>query len=57
MFNFEYHEGYYAVGNGIPFDKNQSKDWQEGWKDGYYSLYDDNYITSDECHIDFLQNK
>ena len=30
MFNMEYHEGFYAVGNNIPFDENKSKDWKEG---------------------------
>lgn len=32
--NFEYHEGVWAAGNGIPFNKNKSRAWQEGWKDG-----------------------
>ena len=46
MFNIEYHEGYYAVGNNIPFDENKSKDWKEGWNDGWHALYgdDDYYI-------------
>lgn len=53
MFNMEYHEGFYAVENNIPFDENKSKDWKEGWNDGWYSLYsdDDYYITSNIIQI------
>lgn len=37
----EYHEGYYAAGNGIPFDASWSAAQQEGYADGILSLYGD----------------
>ena len=40
---FEYHEGYYAVGNNIPYDENQTDSWKEGYRDGYYSIYDEEF--------------
>ncbi|MBQ6520570.1 MAG: hypothetical protein IJI14_17815 [Anaerolineaceae bacterium] len=38
---FEYHEGFYAAGNGIPFDASWSAARQEGYQDGIQSLYGD----------------
>ena len=38
---FEYHEGYFCAGNGIPFDENQSEDWKEGYQDGMATLNGD----------------
>lgn len=38
-YKFEYHEGFYAAGNGIPFDKSWSHARQEGYLDGIQSLY------------------
>ena len=35
----QYHEGFYAAGNAIPWDENASDDWKEGYVDGEYSLY------------------
>lgn len=35
----EYHEGYYAAGNGIPFDESWSPAQQEGYHDGIQSIY------------------
>lgn len=42
-YKMEYHDGYYSAGNNIPYDKNKSELWKEGYKDGYYSLYDEEY--------------
>lgn len=38
-YKIEYHEGYYSVGNNIPFDNNKSEAWKEGYIDGEYSIY------------------
>lgn len=37
----EYHEGYYAAGNDIPYDENASEAWKEGYRDGCASLFGD----------------
>ena len=37
----EYHEGYYAAGNDIPYDENASEAWKEGYYDGYLALFGD----------------
>ena len=48
----EYHEGYYAAGNNIPFDENKSQAWKDGWNDGFESIngsefdFDINEITA-----------
>ena len=40
----EYHEGFYAAGNDIPYDENASEAWKEGYRDGCEALYgDDDY--------------
>ena len=38
---FEYHEGYYAAGNGVSFDEHQSEAWKEGYRDGFKTIYGD----------------
>ena len=40
----EYHEGYYAAGNEIPFDESKSDAWKEGYRDGEATLYGDDYF-------------
>ena len=40
QYKMEYHEGYYAAGNGIAFDETKSKAWQEGYDDGIAAIYD-----------------
>ena len=42
----DYHEGYYCARNNIPYDKNQTESWKEGWRDGYYSIYEEEYQVS-----------
>lgn len=44
----EYHEGYYAAGNNIPFDEDQTEAWKEGWHDGYQSIYGDDDLDDIE---------
>ena len=41
VWRLEYHEGYYAAGNGIKFDDKKSDAWKEGYRDGERSLYGD----------------
>ena len=36
----EYHEGYYAAGNGIPFDESWSDAKNEGSRDGKATIND-----------------
>lgn len=38
-YKLEYHEGYYAAGNGIPYDEAWSNARKEGYCDGIASLY------------------
>ena len=40
-YKIEYHEGYYAAGNGIPYDDAWSDAKKEGFRDGIASLYGD----------------
>ena len=40
-YKIEYHEGYYAAGNNIPFDESWSEARKEGYRDGIASLYGD----------------
>lgn len=44
----EYHEGYYAAGNNIPFDENKSQEWKDGWNDGFESIYGDTDLDINE---------
>lgn len=43
-YKFEYHEGYYAAGNNIPYDPEQTDAWKEGWLDGMASLNGDDEL-------------
>ena len=43
----EYHEGYYAAGNGIPYDEHASEAWKEGYGDGIATLYGDDEFDFD----------
>lgn len=39
-YKLEYHEGYYAAGNGIPFDESWSDAKKEGYRDGKATIND-----------------
>lgn len=51
-YKLEYHEGRYAVCNGIPFDENKSQGWKDGWHDGYEYLYGDEFVPDPDKIIE-----
>ena len=40
-YRIEYLDGFMSEGNGIPFDKNKSQAWKDGWNDSYEGADDD----------------
>ena len=54
VWKHEYHEGFYAVGNGIEFNNKMSDAWKEGYKDGEFALYGDD---GDDVYKVILEEK
>ena len=38
-YKLEYHEGYFAAGNNIPYSEDKTEAWKEGYRDGKATLY------------------